>query len=141
SITLIDESERMVDAARARLAHASNAAVVLGDACALPFADGAFDQVLLFHVLTMVASPGRALAEVARVLRPGGDAAIITLDAHEAADVGAAYGEVHAGFSPSKLKRALAKAGLAAQRCEVTSREKRAPHFRVISAFARKENA
>jgi ArsR family transcriptional regulator len=139
SVTLADKSERMVEAARSRLAGVRNAKVVLGDACQLPFDDASFDQVLAFHVLTMVDAPGRALAEVARVLRPGGDVAVLTLDAHEATDVGAAYGEVHPGFTPAKLKRALTSAGLVTSRCEVTSRERRPPHFRVISAFARKE--
>jgi ArsR family transcriptional regulator len=141
SVTVVDRSERMVDAARARLGRLANARAVLGDACALPFDPASFDEVLLLHVLTMVQAPNRALAEAARVLRPGGDVVVVTLDAHEATDVSAAYGEVHPGFSPAKLKRALATAGLAVSRCEVTSREKRAPHFRVISAFARKELA
>jgi SAM-dependent methyltransferase len=39
---------------------------------ALPFDDGQFDVVLAFQVLEHVADPKRTLAEVARVLRPGG---------------------------------------------------------------------
>ena len=38
----------------------------------LPFADGGFDAVWIFDVLEHVDSPERVLAEVARVLRPGG---------------------------------------------------------------------
>ena len=38
----------------------------------LPFADGVFDAVWIFDVLEHVDSPERVLAEVARVLRPGG---------------------------------------------------------------------
>jgi SAM-dependent methyltransferase/biotin operon repressor len=141
SVTLLDSSERMIEAAAARLAGVRGARVVRADAMGLPFADASFDQVLLFHVLTMVVVPGRVLAEAARVLRPGGDVAIVTLDAHAATDVVATYGEIHHGFSPPKLKRALAKAGLVASQCDVTSREKRPPHFRVVSAFARKDRA
>jgi ubiquinone/menaquinone biosynthesis C-methylase UbiE len=38
----------------------------------LPFEDGAFDTVVATLVLCTVSDPGRAVAEVARVLRPGG---------------------------------------------------------------------
>ncbi|ACG73209.1 Methyltransferase type 11 [Anaeromyxobacter sp. K] len=40
---------------------------------ALPFRDGAFDTVLCALVLCSVEDPPRALAELRRVLRPGGD--------------------------------------------------------------------
>ena len=51
-----------------------------GDACAfavasgmqLPFKDGSFDVVVCNHVYEHVSDPGRLMAEVARVLRPGG---------------------------------------------------------------------
>jgi len=39
----------------------------------LPFADGFFDTVISTLVLCTVADPDRALAEVRRVLRPGGE--------------------------------------------------------------------
>ena len=94
--------------------------------------------MLLFHVLTMVEAPAHVIAEAARVLRPRGDVAVVTLDAHEATDTSAHYGEVHAGFAPAKLKRSLAKAGFEVEQCGVTSREKRPPCFRVVSAFARR---
>ena len=45
---------------------------VNGDATRLPFADGAFDRVIAAEVLEHVAGDERAIAELARVLRPGG---------------------------------------------------------------------
>lgn len=45
---------------------------VLGDVCRLPLADGCVDAAVLGFVLNHVESPWRALAEVRRVLRPGG---------------------------------------------------------------------
>jgi 2-polyprenyl-3-methyl-5-hydroxy-6-metoxy-1,4-benzoquinol methylase len=44
----------------------------LEDAQALDLPDGAFDKVLLTEVIEHVPEPGRAIAEAARVLRPGG---------------------------------------------------------------------
>lgn len=46
--------------------------VVEAPAEALPFADDSFDTVALTLVLCTVPEPSRALAEIARVLRPGG---------------------------------------------------------------------
>jgi ArsR family transcriptional regulator len=63
---------------------------------------------------------------------------VTTLADHEHHEVTAGYGHVHAGFRPQALHDWLTAAGLVVDRCEVTSREKRAPHFAVLSAFARK---
>jgi demethylmenaquinone methyltransferase/2-methoxy-6-polyprenyl-1,4-benzoquinol methylase len=46
--------------------------LVAGDAMALPFADGTFDAVTISFGLRNVADPAVALAELARVTRPGG---------------------------------------------------------------------
>ena len=48
------------------------------DAAALPFADGTFALAASFNVLDCVASPRDALAELARVLAPGGLALVTT---------------------------------------------------------------
>ena len=45
--------------------------VVQGDATALPFSDGAFGAAVASHVLHLVPAYGLALAELARVVRPG----------------------------------------------------------------------
>lgn len=54
----------------------TNAAAVQGDALALPFEDGAFDRVICSEVLEHIPSDVAAMAELARVLRPGGTMAI-----------------------------------------------------------------
>ncbi|CAN5533818.1 class I SAM-dependent methyltransferase [soil metagenome] len=49
---------------------------VNGDATRLPFADGAFDRVIAAEVLEHIGDDIGALAELARVLRPGGTMAV-----------------------------------------------------------------
>lgn len=52
------------------------AAAVRGDGLRLPFPDGAFDRVIAAEVLEHVPDDRRAMAELARVLRPGGRVAV-----------------------------------------------------------------
>ena len=49
---------------------------VQGDAMRLPFAAGSFDHAVLHLILAVVPNPHDCLAEVARVLRPGGSVLI-----------------------------------------------------------------
>ncbi|MGC8873526.1 MAG: methyltransferase domain-containing protein [Chloroflexia bacterium] len=65
----LDIDPEMLAFARQRLPRLS---WVRGDACALPFADGSFDIVFCHYLLLWVRDPGRAVAEMARVVRPGG---------------------------------------------------------------------
>jgi SAM-dependent methyltransferase len=50
--------------------------VIQGDALHLPFADGTFDRVICSEVLEHIPNDEAAMAELARVLRPGGTMAI-----------------------------------------------------------------
>jgi 2-polyprenyl-3-methyl-5-hydroxy-6-metoxy-1,4-benzoquinol methylase/DNA-binding transcriptional ArsR family regulator len=136
SITCLDRSEKMIAAARDRLAPHAHVKFAVADAEELPFARESFDEVLLFNVLTHAASPPKVLAESARVLRPRGAIVVVTLDAHDNEEITRQYHHVSSGFAPATLKKLLSKAGLSAHRCEVTSREQKPPHFQVVTAFA-----
>src|SRR3569832_2078380 len=50
------------------------------DATALPFADNAFDRALALLVLHFVPEAGKAVAEMRRVVRPGGVVAAVVWD-------------------------------------------------------------
>jgi ubiquinone/menaquinone biosynthesis C-methylase UbiE len=139
SLTCVDRSERMVLAARERLD--KHVRVLAGDAEALALPDASFDTVLLMHVLASVREPERAIAECARVLRPGGRVLVATLDKHEHLDAAAPYGHLHAGFRPARLGKMLEKVGIEVVHSGVTSRERREPFFSVVTALGRKRSA
>ena len=82
-----------------------------------------------------------AMAEAARVLRPQGTLALLTLAEHVELPTTAGYGHVRAGFSPPELRRWLEQAGLSVDQCALTSRERQKPFFEVVSAFAHKPHA
>lgn len=77
-VTGIDYSEDMLAKARARVAALGLGNVTLRqmDARTLDFPDAAFDAVAAMHVLSVVPEPERVMAEIARVLRPGGEVVI-----------------------------------------------------------------
>ncbi|NUR05588.1 MAG: methyltransferase domain-containing protein [Nocardioidaceae bacterium] len=54
----------------------AEADVKQGDALSLPFADGEFDRVVAAEVLEHIPADTAAIAELARVLRPGGTIAV-----------------------------------------------------------------
>lgn len=70
----IDPSEAQLAFARAR--HAGRAAKFQqGDALALPFGDNSFDAAVMALVIFFVPHPSKGVAEMARVVRPGGTVA------------------------------------------------------------------
>jgi SAM-dependent methyltransferase len=76
-VTGVDLSEAMLAFARARV---SAAEFVHGDATALPFEHSSFTAYTAAFVLLHLGAPQRAVAEAARVLEPGGRAALTVWD-------------------------------------------------------------
>ena len=79
-VQCIDASPSMVALATRRCSGQPGVQVRSGDVTALPYADGAFDAVVCVQVYEYVPEVDRALAEVHRVLRPGGRAVIVDTD-------------------------------------------------------------
>jgi SAM-dependent methyltransferase len=75
----IDPSEGQLAFARSRLA-TRVAEFRLGDATALPFPADRFDAAIMALVLVFVPEPAKAVAEMVRVVRPGGTVATYMWD-------------------------------------------------------------
>jgi ubiquinone/menaquinone biosynthesis C-methylase UbiE len=71
AIAAIDYSPIFVEAATRRNTD-PRISIQHADACSLPFDDGAFDRALALLVLHFVPEAGKAVAEMRRVVRPGG---------------------------------------------------------------------
>jgi ubiquinone/menaquinone biosynthesis C-methylase UbiE len=80
SVAAADPSAPFVDAIRARLPGVD---VRVAPAEELPFGDDEFDASLAQLVFHFLRNPGRGLAELRRVTRPGGTIAACTWDARE----------------------------------------------------------
>ena len=76
----VDVSDTMVGLATARCSAFGWAGFQVADATSLPFADGSFDVVACTQVLEYVPAVEAAIAEIRRVLRPGGRALIMDTD-------------------------------------------------------------
>ena len=134
----VDSSSKVVLAASERLRKLEHVEVREGDMLRLPFDKPQFDLVLLMHALTYAEKPALAIAEAARVLRKGGQLLATCLARHEHKSVVMPYGHVNMGFTEKELRKHAEKAGLDVVVCEVVTRERRPPHFEVLTLLARK---
>jgi arsenite methyltransferase len=79
-VTGIDASGPMLAVARDRCADVRNTDFHEGDATSLPFDDAEFDAAVSVQVLEYVPDVDTALAEIRRILRPGGRVALWDVD-------------------------------------------------------------
>ncbi len=138
AILCLDASERVVNAARARLKEFGNVEVELGDMHALDIGKRRFDLVLLMHALTYSDHPAKAVAEAARALKPGGRLLATTLARHAHRTAVEPFDHRNLGFREDDLRDYARKAGLKVLNCGRLARERRPPHFEVLSLLAQK---
>jgi ubiquinone/menaquinone biosynthesis C-methylase UbiE len=110
-VIAVDASSAMLQAAKKRLQHAGNVDLRRGELEALPVDDAMLDAATLMLVLHHVPEPERALAEVARVLKPGGRLVIVDMLPHDRDAYKQQMGHVWLGFSEEHLRRIVSETG------------------------------
>jgi SAM-dependent methyltransferase len=115
-VIAVDGSADMLDAARHRLGAAKNVDLRKGELESLPIDNAGLDAAMLSLVLHYSPAPARALAEVARVLRPGGRVLVVDMLPHDRQEYQQQMGHVWLGFSEKQITRYLASAGFGAVR-------------------------
>jgi ArsR family transcriptional regulator len=111
----IDSSTDMLSVARANLDRTGIAAaqVRLGDIYNLPLPRDSFNLVTIHQVLHYLDDPERAIAEAARVLRPGGRLLIVDFAPHELEFLRERHAHRRLGFGHEPMRQWIETPGLA----------------------------
>ena len=135
-VVAVDSSSDMLDAARHRVGAARNVDLRQGELENLPIEAGELDAAMLSLVLHYSPSPGRALAEVARVLRSGGRVLVVDMLPHERQDYQQQMGHVWLGFSDKQIGKFLTDAGFSDVRMRLLPAEPDAKGPALFAAVA-----
>jgi SAM-dependent methyltransferase len=113
-VVAVDNSRRMLEAARSKLSPEALANVELrhGEASALPLDNDEVGAAFAHMVLHYLPSPEAALREMVRVTQPGGTVVVVDFIAHEREWMRDELGVLWLGFEPDNLRSWLLEAGL-----------------------------
>lgn len=139
-VIAVDSSAKMIEFAReqAHRNHVKNVDYRLGDMEELPIDDAAVDLAFFSQSLHHALHPERAVAEAARILRPGGRIAILDLAKHRFEEAREVYADEWLGFSEAELDAMLERAGFRETQTSVVYKEEKAPHFQTLLAVSTK---
>ena len=138
SVIAVDNSARMIEVGRQQ-AQANGVAKVdfrLGDLEQLPIADAEVDLVFFQQSLHHALHPAVALAESARILRPGGRIVVLDLARHRIEEAREIYADQWLGFSESELDTMLTQAGFTAIAVSIADKDAAQPAFQSLLAVA-----
>ena len=110
-VVAVDASAAMLQAARKRLHEFDNIELRRGELEALPIDSDQLDAATLMLVLHHVPEPARALAEVARVLKPGGRVIVADMLPHDRDNYRQQMGHVWLGFSDEQITSLMRDSG------------------------------
>jgi ubiquinone/menaquinone biosynthesis C-methylase UbiE len=107
-----DASNEMLDVARRNLAGFANVELKQSAGDSLPLPDGSLDGVFANMYLHHAPDPLLAIAEMARVLKPGGVLCITDLDSHDHEWQREQMADLWLGFERSDIRNWFAAAGM-----------------------------
>jgi ArsR family transcriptional regulator len=110
-VVAVDASAPMLRAAKKRLAGVANVELRSGTLESLPIEDDTLDAATMCLVLHHVSDPARAVAEVARVLKPGGRLVVVDMLPHDREEYRTQMGHSWLGFREADVIRLLEDAG------------------------------
>ncbi len=122
----IDRSPEMLRVARGKLTSAGLAGWELrqGDIMALPLDPSSADTLVLHQVLHYLPAPETAIAELARIVRPGGRILIVDFAPHAHEELRTQDAHARLGFSDDQIAHWFAASGISlAQTEELSGRE------------------
>ena len=137
-VVAVDASPDMMDAARHRLNGMTNVELRQGDLEALPIQAEELHAAMMSLVLHYSPDPARALAEVARVLRPGGRVLVVDMLPHDREEYQQQMGHVWLGFSEKQITKFLIGAGFHDVRVRALPADPDAKGPALFAAVARK---
>ena len=115
-VIAVDASGAMLQAAKRRLHAFDNVDLRRGELEALPIDEAQLDAATLMLVLHHVTEPARALAEVARALKPGGRLILVDMLPHGREQYRQQMGHVWLGFSEDQIRQMLGDCGFTSAR-------------------------
>jgi len=120
-VVAVDHSTRMLDAARCKIDEEGLTGVEFrqGAAGDLPLADDEVDAALAHMVLQHLPSPGEAIREMARIVRPGGAVIVVDFVGHDHEWMRQELGVTWLGFEQGEIKGWFRDAGLETPLCEI----------------------
>jgi ArsR family transcriptional regulator len=110
-VIAVDASAPMLRAAKKRLTGLTNVELRAGTLESLPIEDDTLDAATMCLVLHHVGDPARAVAEVARVLKPGGRLVVVDMLPHDREEYRTQMGHLWLGFREADVVRLLEDAG------------------------------
>jgi SAM-dependent methyltransferase len=134
-VIAVDRSEAVLTRARemAVRRRLTNVEWKRGELEKLPLEDASVDVALLSQALHHASVPAKALAEAARIVKPGGRVLLLDLRGHQEDWVRERLGDAWLGFDDAELKRLMEAAGLSGVRVTVGAGRHRDP-FTVLIA-------
>lgn len=115
----VDHSPEMLRQALQAARGKTNLRLVQGDLRGLPLGDDTCDAALMLLVLSYSPHPRQDLAEMVRIIRPGGKAVVVDLMRHDRDDFRRQMGQENLGFGAEELEAMLHEAGADKAACRV----------------------